>query len=74
MIQKVRFTYTVDVFIKGDSEEQIEEYMRDHTPAEAFRDASKSGHYIDDAYDEFVLCDVRDNRACDIDLTEKGGN
>ena len=74
MIQKVRFTYTVDVFIKGDSEDQIMGYMRDTTPAEALKEASKSGHYINEAYDEFVLCDVRDNRACDIDLTEKGGN
>ena len=70
MIQKERFTYTVDVFIKGDSEEQIEEYMRDHTPAEAFRDASKSGHYVDEAYDEFVLADIRPDSGYDIDLTK----
>ena len=72
MIQKVRFTYTVDVFIKGDSEDQIMDYMRNTTPNEAFRKASKSGHYVEEAYDEFVLADIRPDSDYDIDLT-KGG-
>lgn len=70
MIQKVRFTYTVDVFIKGDSEDQIIDYMRNTTPAEAFREASKSGHYVEDAYDEFVLADIMPDSDYDIDLTK----
>ena len=72
MIQKVRFTYTVDVFIKGDSEDQIMDYMRNTTPAEAFREASKSGHYVEDAYDEFVLADIMPDSDYDIDLTTGG--
>lgn len=70
MIQKVRFTYTVDVYIKGNNEEQIMDYARNATPSEALEDAMKNGRYVAEEYDEFVLSDVKDDSEYDIDLTE----
>lgn len=70
MIQKIRFTYTVDVYIKGNNEEQIMDYAINTTPSEALEDAMKSGHYVAEEYDEFVLSDIKDDSEYDIDLTE----
>ena len=69
MIQKVRLTYSVDVFVKGDSAEQIMEWALERTPTEAYREASRSGHEITEHYDEIVLANVRDESEYDIDLT-----
>ena len=69
MIAKVKMTYTVDVFVKGENEEQIMDWARQHTPSEAQDDAAKSGHYIDERYDEEIIAYVRENSVYDIDLT-----
>jgi len=70
MIAKVRLTCTVDVFVKGESEDQIMDWAREHTPSEASDDAAKSGNLIDENYEEEILCCVRDDSIPDIDLTE----
>lgn len=69
IIQKVRLTYTVDVFIKGKNEDQIMDYIRQMTPREIYLAASKSGHYIEESFDEFVLADIKPDSEYDIDLT-----
>ena len=71
MIAKVKLSYTVTCFVKGESEDQIMDWAREHTPSEAQRDAFKSGHYIDESFDEEIVSYVREDSAYDIDLTDK---
>ena len=70
MIAKVRLTYSVDVFIKGDSEDQIMDWARQTTPSGAEDEASKARRIIDENYDEEILCFVRDDSVYDIDISE----
>ena len=69
MIAKVRLTHSVDVFVKGDNEEQITDWMMEHTPSEAVDDATKNRKIVYEDYDEEWLCEVDPNGEWDIDLT-----
>ena len=69
IIQKVRLTYMVDAFIKGENEDQIMNYIREMTPRGIYEVASENGRYVEESFDEFVLADVRPDSDCDIDLT-----
>ena len=73
MIARVRLTYAVDVTVKGESQEQIVEWMNRTSPTEAFKEASKSGYYVEENYGEEFICPVMENSDYDIDIT-KGGN
>lgn len=69
MIAKVKLSYVVTCFVKGESEDQIMDWAREHTPSEAQCDAAKSGHFINESYDEEIVSYVRGDSAYDIDLT-----
>ena len=69
MIAKVRLTYTVDVFVKGDSEDQIMDWAREHTPSEAADDVAKRGKTVNESWDEEIMAWV--DGYPDIDISEE---
>ena len=70
MIAKVRLTHMVDIFVKGDSEEQIMDWARQATPSGAEIETVRAEKIIDEDYGEEILCFVRDDSDYDIDLRE----
>ena len=70
MIAEVRLTYTVDVIVKGDDEDQIMDWAREHTPSEAVDDAQKRGRYPGETWDEEIISYRKDDAGYDIDITK----
>ena len=70
MIAKVKMTYSVECFIKADNDEQLQDWLNNHTPRDAFLLANK---YVQEDYDEEILCHVMDNSDYDIDISKKEG-
>ena len=50
---KVRLTYSVDLVVEGDSEEDIYDWLNRTTPEDAYRFADGD---VDENYDEEILC------------------
>lgn len=67
MIAKVRLTYSVELFVKADSEDQIQEWLNENTPEGALIAANG---YVTEDYDEEILCVVDDNSKADVDIRE----
>ena len=66
---KVRLTRMVEMFVEGKDEDAIMDWLRCTTPEEAFRLAD--GHVNDEAYDEEIVCCVRDDSAVDYVIPEE---
>ena len=59
---KVRFTRTVEIFVEGESEEAILDWMMQTTPEGAYLAADGSGT---DEYNEEIVCVVDENSVVD---------
>lgn len=63
MKAKVRLTYSVEMFVEGESEEAIYDWLNCTTPTEAKEFAGDN--YIDEYYSEEIICPVRDDSVVD---------
>ena len=59
---KVRLTQTVEMFVEGESEEAIQEWLLCTTPEEA---ADLATNMIDISYDEEIICPVSEDSEVD---------
>lgn len=59
---KVRLTQTVEMFVEGESEEAIMDWLYSTTPDEA---ADLATNMIDICYDEEIICPVADDSDVD---------
>ena len=59
---KVRLTHTVEMFVEGESEEAIQEWLLCTTPQEAKEWARNP---VDESYDEEILCQAREDSEVD---------
>lgn len=59
---KVRLTQTVEMFVEGESEEAIQEWLLSTTPEEA---ADLAENMIDISYDEEIICAVSEDSEVD---------
>lgn len=59
---KVRLTQTVEMFVEGESEEAIQEWLLSTTPEEA---ADLAENMIDISYDEEIICAVSEESEVD---------
>lgn len=59
---KVRLTQTVEMFVEGESEEAIMDWLYNTTPEEA---ADLATNMIDIYYDEEIICPVADDSDVD---------
>ena len=65
---KVRLTYTVEMFVEGQSEEEIQEWLLYTTPQEAKEVAINP---VDEFYDEEIICPVREDSDVDYVIEEE---
>lgn len=66
---KVRLTRMVEMFVEGKDEDAIMDWLRQTTPEEAFRLAD--GHVNDEAYEEEIVCVVREDSVVDYVIPEE---
>lgn len=59
---KVRLTHTVEMFVEGESEEAIMDWLYSTTPEEAVDMAINP---VDVTYDEEIICEVREDSEVD---------
>ena len=64
---KVRLTHTVEMFVEGESEEAIMDWLLCTTPEEAVDMAHNA---VDQEYEEEIICEVRDDS--DVDYIIEG--
>lgn len=62
---KVRLTHTVEMFVEGESEEAIMDWLISTTPQEAKDLAYKNYKIVDEDYEEEIICPVRDDSEVD---------
>ena len=65
---KVRLSYTVEMFVEGDSEEEIMDWLCATTPQEA-KDLAHNA--VDEEYEEEIVCFVDDNSDVDYVIGEE---
>lgn len=65
---KVRLSYAVEMFVEGESEEEIMDWLCATTPQEA-RDSTFNP--VDEEYDEEIICYVDDDSDVDYVIGEK---
>ena len=63
MKAKVRLTYSVEMFVEGESEEAIEDWLNRTTPTEAKEFAGNN--FVTEDYSEEIICGVRDDSVVD---------
>ena len=59
---KVRLTRIVEMYVEGKDEETIMDWLREHTPEDAYY---LTGGDINDRYDEEILYPIRDDADVD---------
>lgn len=64
---KVRLTHTVTMFVEGESEEAIQEWLLCTTPEEAVGMAHNA---VDQEYEEEIICEVREDSEVDYVIKE----
>ena len=64
---KVRLTHTVEMFVEGESEEAIQEWLLCTTPQEA-KEMANNG--VIEYFDEEIVCEVRDDSEVDYVIEE----
>lgn len=64
---KVRLTQTVEMFVEGESEEAIMDWLYNTTPDEA---ADLATNMIDIHYDEEIVCEVSEDSEVDYVIDE----
>lgn len=68
---KVRLSYEVEMFVEGESEEAIQEWLLCNTPQEAKECAYQNGKIVSENYDEEIVCYVDDNSEVDYVIEEE---
>lgn len=63
---KVRLSYTVELFIEGESEDDIQNWLLYTTPTEAKQLAKENGNWIFEDHDEEIICMVDDESVVDV--------
>ena len=64
---KVRLTHTVTMFVEGESEEAIQEWLLCTTPEEAVDMAHNA---VNQEYEEEIICEVREDSEVDYVIKE----
>lgn len=64
---KVRLTHTVEMFVEGESEEAIMDWMLFTTPEEAKKMAYNG---VEEHFDEEIICNVREDSEVDYIIKE----
>jgi hypothetical protein len=67
---KVRLTHTVTLFVEGESEDKIQDWLVAITPEEAYLLAYNNGNQAEVEYDEEIVCEVSDNSEVDYVIKE----
>lgn len=67
---KVRLTHTVELYVEGKSEEQIQDWLAGTTPEEAYLLAYDNGKQVESKYDEEIVCVVRNDSNVDYVIKE----
>ena len=67
---KVRLTHTVTLFVEGKSENQIQDWLCETTPEEAYLLAYDNGRQAESEYAEEIICEVRDDSEVDYVIKE----
>lgn len=62
---KVRLTHTVELFVEGESIDQIWDWLAGTTPEEAYLLALDNGGQPDTDYEEDIVCEVSKNSVVD---------
>ena len=60
---KVRLTYSVEMFVEGESEEAIVDWLDYTTPTEA--KSLAENNFVTEDYSEEIICHVQDNSVVD---------
>lgn len=68
---KVRLSYAVEMFVEGESEEAIRNWLLNTTPQEAKDLAYKNGKFVNEDYEEEIICPVRDDSEVDYVIEEE---
>lgn len=68
---KVRLTHAVELFVEGKSEDQIQDWLNNITPTEAYLLAYNNDGKPDTEYDEEIICVVRDDSEVDYVIGEE---
>lgn len=68
---KVRLTHTVTLFVEGKSEDQIQDWLNNTVPTEAYLLAYNNDGKPDSQYDEEIICEVRDDSEVDYVIEEE---
>ena len=63
MKAKVRLTYSVEMFVEGESEEAINDWLSCTMPTEAKELARNN--FVTEDYSEEIICGVQDNSVVD---------
>ena len=67
MKAKVNLTYSVTLFVEGDSYDEISDWLAQTTPGEALKQAKdQTGNYVEQDYDEQIECFVSDDSEVDL--------
>lgn len=65
---KVRLSYTVELFVEGESEETVKDWLNSTTPTEA-KELANNMVYED--FSEEILCNVREDSVVDYVIGSK---
>lgn len=68
---KVRLSYAVEMFVEGESEEAIMDWLCSKTPEEARKCAKNNGNMVFQDYEEEILCFVNENTEVDYVIKEE---
>lgn len=68
---KVKLTHTVTMFVEGKSEDQIQDWLAETTPEEAYLLAYNNDGQPDSEYDEEIVCEVRNDSVVDYVIGEE---
>lgn len=67
MKAKVKLTYSVTLFVEGESSDTISDWLAQTTPGEALKQAKEqTGNYVEESYDEQIECFVSDDSEVDL--------
>jgi hypothetical protein len=68
---KVRLTHTVELYVEGKSEDQIQDWLAQTTPEEAYLLAYENSYTVESDYSEEIICTVRDDAEVDYVIKEE---
>ena len=69
---KVELTHTVTMFVKGESEEQVQDFINCHTPDEVIDLAKSQGNDVyEEDYSETIFCEVDPESTADYVIDAK---